>query len=59
MNVGPGAYEINNINPLYNYKPSSTFASKTMRPTATDQKKGAMAVKPAAKIQDEQYSNQA
>ncbi len=39
-NVGPGSYEATSINPLYNYKPSSNFASKTMR--TMDQRKGAV-----------------
>lgn len=39
-NVGPGTYEATSINPLYNYKPSSNFASKTMR--TMDQRKGAV-----------------
>lgn len=39
-NIGPGSYEVTTINPLYNYKPSSNFASKTMR--TMDQRKGAV-----------------
>jgi hypothetical protein len=38
-NLGPGSYEVTTINPLYNYKPSSNFASKTVR--TMDQRKGA------------------
>ena len=38
--VGPGSYETTSISPLYNYKPSSNFASKTMR--TMDQRKGAV-----------------
>ena len=38
--VGPGTYEATSISPLYNYKPSSNFASKTMR--TMDQRKGAI-----------------
>ena len=32
MMLGPGIYNINaNLNPLYKYKPSSCFASKSYR----------------------------
>jgi len=30
-NLGPGTYDIKSVQSLYSYKPSSTFASKTMR----------------------------
>jgi hypothetical protein len=43
--IGPGTYEVATINPLYSYKPSSNFASKTMR--TMDQRKGALINKPA------------
>ena len=66
--VGPGSYETSTISPLYNYKPSSNFASKTMR--TMDQRKGAITnanmmhantnvdfkTKP---IKEEKYENQA
>jgi hypothetical protein len=42
--VGPGSYEVTSINSLYNYKPTSNFASKTMR--TMDQRKGAIINKP-------------
>jgi hypothetical protein len=40
INIGPGSYEATSINSLYNYKPTSNFASKTMR--TMDQRKGAI-----------------
>lgn len=52
--IGPGTYETTTINPLYNYKPSSNFASKSLR--TMDQRKGAIANAP--KINEEQMSNQ-
>lgn len=39
-NIGPGSYEVTTINPLYNYKPTANFTSKTMR--TMDQRKGAV-----------------
>jgi hypothetical protein len=42
VNIGPGSYEVTSINPLYNYKPSSNFASKTVR--TMDQRKGAVLI---------------
>jgi hypothetical protein len=55
INIGPGSYEATTISPLYNYKPSSNFASKTMR--TMDQRKGA--VTNAKSIKEEEMSNQA
>lgn len=43
-NIGPGSYEVTTINSLYNYKPTSNFASKTVR--TMDQRKGAIINKP-------------
>lgn len=37
-NLGPGSYEIKTMQPLYAFKPSPEFASKTMR--SMDQRKG-------------------
>jgi hypothetical protein len=53
VDVGPGSYEVTTINSLYNYKPTSNFASKTMR--TMDQRKGAIANKP---INEEKNENQ-
>lgn len=40
INIGPGSYETTTVSPLYNYKPNSNFASKTMR--SMDQRRGAL-----------------
>jgi hypothetical protein len=55
VNIGPGSYETTTINPLYNYKPNSTFTSKTVR--TMEQRKGA--VTNAKVIKEEEVSNQA
>lgn len=38
--VGPGSYEATTLSPLYSYKPTANFASKTLR--TMDQRKGAI-----------------
>jgi len=52
-NVGPGSYEVISINPLYNYKPSVGFASKTVR--TMDQRKGAL-IQPKINPKDDAIS---
>ena len=43
MAPGPGSYDVKIYNPVFQYKPSSEFASKTLR--SMEQRKGKIANK--------------